>query len=35
MQEQAFAAAQNGHITRHQTHLLNREENTVSRQIMR
>ena len=34
-QEQAFASAQDGHITRHQQRLLNREENAVSAQIAR
>ncbi len=33
MQEQAFAAAQNGHITRHQQRLLNGEESAVAGQI--
>ncbi len=35
LQEQALAAAQNGHVTRRQQHLLNREENAVSGQIAR
>ena len=30
LQEQAFAAAQNGHLTHRQQRLLNREENAVS-----
>jgi hypothetical protein len=35
MQERAFAAAQNGHLTRGQQRLLNREENMVSGSIAR
>jgi hypothetical protein len=35
MQERAFAAAQNGHITRRQQRLLNHEENAVNGQIVR
>jgi hypothetical protein len=35
MQERAFAAAQHGHITRHQQRLLNREANVVRAQIIR
>lgn len=34
-QEQVFAASHNGHITRHQQHVLNREENALSGQIIR
>jgi len=35
MQEQAFAAAENGHLTHRQQRLLNREENAVGSQIAR
>ncbi|MGO8801022.1 MAG: hypothetical protein ACLQE9_21590 [Roseiarcus sp.] len=35
MQERAFAAAQNGHITHRQQRLLNREETMVGGQIAR
>jgi hypothetical protein len=35
LQEQAFAAGEAGHITRHQQRLLNREENLVGGQIAR
>ncbi|MGA2793570.1 MAG: hypothetical protein ABSE69_08550 [Roseiarcus sp.] len=35
LQEQAFAAGQAGHITRHRQRLLNREENVVGDQIAR
>lgn len=35
LQEQAFAAGQNGHVTRNQQRLLNGEENAVSAQIAR
>jgi hypothetical protein len=35
VQEQAFAAAQNGHITHRQQRLLDREENAVGGQIAR
>ena len=35
LQERTFAAAQNGHLTRHEQRLLNREENVVNGQIAR
>ncbi len=35
IQEQAFAAAQNGHLTHRQQRLLNREESAVGAQIAR